>query len=93
MVKVVTICRLSMKNCHTCNQKSRSDGTSLIGFTIEAPPAKSKMANRGPQNGREGLKRCQFGHSRQLLQNMFFHPSTPSMKKVDDGEKKNKKIK
>ena len=32
-----------------------------------------------------------FGHSKQLSLNKFFDPSTPSMRKVDDGEKKNKK--
>ena len=29
-----------------------------------------------------------LGHSKQLLLNKFFDPSTPSMRKVDDGEKK-----
>ena len=29
-----------------------------------------------------------FGHSKQLLLNKFFDPSTPSMRKVDDGEEK-----
>ena len=28
-----------------------------------------------------------FGQSKQLLLNKFFDPSTPSMRKVDDGEK------
>ena len=28
-----------------------------------------------------------FGHSHQLLQNKFFDPSTPSMRKVDNGGK------
>ena len=32
-----------------------------------------------------------FGRSRQLSLNKFFDPSTPSMRKVDDGEKKRKK--
>ena len=31
-----------------------------------------------------------FGDSKQLLKNKFFDPSTPSMRKVDDGEKKKK---
>ena len=32
-----------------------------------------------------------FGCSKQLLLNKFFDPSTPSMRKVDDGERKKKK--
>ena len=32
-----------------------------------------------------------FGHSKQLSLNKFFDPSTPSMRKVDDGEKKEEK--
>ena len=32
-----------------------------------------------------------FGRSRQLSLNKFLDPSTPSMKKVDDGEKEKKK--
>ena len=31
-----------------------------------------------------------FGHSNHLLLNKFFDPRTPSMRKVDDGEKKEK---
>ena len=34
-----------------------------------------------------------FGHFKQLSLNKFFDPSTPSMRKVDDGEKKRKKKK
>ena len=34
-----------------------------------------------------------FGHSRQLSLNKIFDPSTPSMRKVDDGEEKRKKKK
>ena len=34
-----------------------------------------------------------FGHSKQLSLNKFFDPSTPSMRKVDDGEEKKKKKK
>ena len=51
---------------------------------------KSKMAGRGPQNGQRGLKRClhsDLGNSKQLSQNKFFDPSTPSMRKGGDGEK------
>ena len=32
-----------------------------------------------------------FGHSKILSLNKFFDPSTPSMRKVDDEEKKRKK--
>ena len=55
------------------------------------PPAKSKMAAKGPQNGRQGLQRSPtlgIGHSEQLSLNRFFDPSTPSMKKGCNGEKK-----
>ena len=45
------------------------------------PPGGPKMA--------DGV----FGRSKQLLLNKFFDPSTPSMRKVDDGEKKRKKKK
>ena len=31
-----------------------------------------------------------FGYSKQLLLNKFFDSSTPSMRKVNDGEKKKK---
>ena len=34
-----------------------------------------------------------FGRSRQLLQNKFFDPSTPSMRKGDDGEEKKREKK
>ena len=34
-----------------------------------------------------------FGCSKQLLLNKFFDPSTPSMRKLDDGEKKKKRKK
>ena len=49
------------------------------------------MAARGPQNGRRGLERglpLGLGRSRQLSQNKFFDLSTPSIRKVDDGEEK-----
>ena len=51
-----------------------------------APPAKSKMAARGPQN----CQQC-FGRSRQLSLNKFFDASAPSMRKVDDGIKRKRK--
>ena len=34
-----------------------------------------------------------LGHSKQLLLNKFFDPSTPFMRKVDDGEEKKKEKK
>ena len=34
-----------------------------------------------------------LGRSRQLSLNKFFDPSTPSMRKVDDGEEKKRKEK
>ena len=34
-----------------------------------------------------------FGHSKQLSQNKFFDPRTPSMRNVDDGEEKKEKKK
>ena len=53
-----------------------------------SPPARLKMAARGPQNGRRGLEKCLplgFGRFKQLSLNKFFDPSTPSMKKGLDG--------
>ena len=52
------------------------------------------MAVRGPQNGRQGLERCQplgFWAFKQLFLNKFFYPSTPPMRKVDDKGGKNEK--
>ena len=52
------------------------------------------MADRGPQNGGRGLERCLplvFGHSKQRSLNKFFDPSTPSMRKGRDREKRKKK--
>ena len=41
----------------------------------------------------KGVYPSVLGRSRQLSLNKFFDPSTPSMRKVDDGEeKKEKKI-
>ena len=44
-----------------------------------SPPAKSKMA--------DGV----WKDSKQLSLNKFFDPCAPSMRKVDDGEKKEKR--
>ena len=41
----------------------------------------------------KGVQSQVTGRSRQLLLNKFFDPSTPSMRKVDDGEKKKRKKK
>ena len=54
------------------------------------------MATRGCQNGRKGLNMGVppgFGRSRQLSLNKFLDPNTPSMRKVDDREKKKRKEK
>ena len=59
-----------------------------------APPAKSKMAARGPKMAEgvwTGVYPYVFGHSKQLLLNKFFDPSTPSMRKGRDGGKTGKK--
>ena len=47
------------------------------------------MAPRGPQNDWLDVERYPyvFGRSRHLLQNKFFDPCTPSMRKVDGGGK------
>ena len=49
-----------------------------------ATPAKSKMAD----GVWKGVYPQVFGHSKQLLLNKFFDPSTPSMRKVRDGGEK-----
>ena len=41
----------------------------------------------------KGVHPYVFGRSKQLSLNKFFDPSTPSMRKVDDGEKNKKKKK
>ena len=41
--------------------------------------------------GWKGVYPYVFGHSYRLSVNKFFDPSAPSMRKVDDGEKKRKK--
>merc|ERR1712030_305998 len=41
----------------------------------------------------KGVQPQVIGHFKQLLLNKFFDPSTPSMRKVDDGEKEKKKRK
>ena len=54
------------------------------------------MAASGPKIGDgfwKGVYPYVFGRSRQLLLNMFFDPSTPSMRKGCDEEKKGKEKK
>ena len=54
------------------------------------------MAARGPKIADwvwKGVYHLVFGRSGQLLLNKFFDPSTPSMRKVVDGEKKEMKRK
>ena len=54
-------------------------------------PAESKMGARVPKNGQRGLDYPYvLGRSCQLLLNKFFEPSTPSIRKVDDGGEKNR---
>ena len=49
-----------------------------------APPAKSKMAARGPENGQRGLE---MGLTLDYWPfRATFYLSTPSMRKGDDGE-------
>ena len=60
------------------------------------PPAKSKMAVRGTQNGQRGLESgpiLYYWGSDQLSLNKFFDPSTSSMRKGYDREKKRKRKK
>ena len=54
------------------------------------------MAASGPKMADgvwKGVYPSFFGHSKQLSLNKFFDPSTPSMRKVDNGEEKRKKKK
>ena len=74
-----------------CNTSILAERTLARTACNTAPPAKSKMAARGPQNYRvlKGGYPYIFGCSHQLSLNKFFDPSTPSMSKVDDvGEDK-----
>ena len=41
----------------------------------------------------DGVWKGVIGHYEPLLLHKFFDPSTPSMRKIDDGEKKRKKKK
>ena len=71
----------------------RSIFAKLILFLLSTPSmrnSKSKMAARGSQICRWGLIRglLKDGCSHQLSKNKFFYLSTPSMRKVDGGEKK-----
>ena len=54
------------------------------------------MAARGPKMADrvwKGVYPKVFRRAHQLLLNKFFDPSTPSMRKVDDGEEKKRKKK
>ena len=57
--------------------------------TLHRVPAGLKMAD----GVWKGVYPSVLGRSRQLSLNKFFDPSTPSMRKVDDGEEKKKKKK
>ena len=57
-------------------------------------PSKSELAVRGPEMADgvwKGVQPYVIGHFEPFSQNKFFDPSTPSMRKVDDGEKNKKK--
>ena len=55
--------------------------------STRSPTAKSEMAN----GVWKGVFSLFFGCTHQLSLNKFFDPSTPSLRKVDDREKKKKK--
>ena len=60
----------------------------------QSEASKSKMAARGPKTANgvwNGVYSKVFGRSRQLSLNMFFDPSAPSMRKVDNGKRKKKR--
>ena len=59
----------------------------LLTAYNSAQPAKSKMADGVWEGVYPKVLRC----SRQLLLNKYFDPSTPSMRKGRDGEKRKKK--
>ena len=78
----------------TCNAATPATPHRLIRSFLPREPQILKITARGPQNGRRGLERCLplgFRHFLQLWQNKFFDLSTPSMRKVDDGEQKREK--
>ena len=57
------------------------------------PTARSKMAARGPQNGRRGLERgptLGYWALPSSFAKKVFDPSTPSMRKGRDGGEKKK---
>ena len=67
-------------------------GNSLIA--CNTAPQNPKWAQGDPKitdGVRKGVFPLDFGRFRQLLLNTFFDTITPSMEKVDDGEKKEKK--
>ena len=74
-------------------QPSGAGGTRSPTATLQRlqnpkwPPGGLKM----PDGVWKGVYLKVFGHSTQLSLNKFFDPSTPSMRKVDNGEKKEEK--
>ena len=80
-----------------CDREKKKNTIQHRGLSLttcnEGPPAKSKMAARGPPNGRRSLERGPTLGNWPLSLYKFFDPSAPSMIKVDDGEKKTKKNK
>ena len=66
---------------------------SELNTSLAAPGALAHRLQRRTackiQNGRQGAD-VVIGHFEPLLLNKFFNPSTPSMRKGRDGEKKKK---
>ena len=60
-------------------------------FRISAPPAKSKMAARGPQNGRRGLERCFLIHALLLREKDATEEKKKRENREKNGEKKEKR--
>merc|ERR1711954_186458 len=71
---------------HNKYQPSGAGGTRSPPATPHRVPVGPKMAD----GVWKGVYPWVLGRSRQLSLNKFFDPSTPSMRKVDDGEEKQK---
>ena len=68
-------------------QPSGAGGTRSPPATPHRLPVGPKMAD----GVWKGVYPYVFGHFKQLSLNKFFDPSTPSMRKVDNGEEKKEK--
>ena len=87
---MMTSLAIQRRNCSFLNTFQRRRGHSLTTCNA-APPVKSKMAGRGPKIAGgiwKGVYLQVFGCSEQLSLNKFFYPSTPSMRKGQDGGEK-----